>query len=110
MTKKVLTLTGDVYFPNKYMKKIFFPLLVFLILNFSGFNGYAQTQKLNTAFYFSSGIVVDSRGNAFVTGKNNKIIKITTDGRASHFAGSPHGFTGNEDGIKGKFNNTRARA
>ncbi len=88
------------------MKKIFFPLLVFLILNFSGFNGYAQTQKLNTAFYFSSGIVVDSRGNAFVTGKNNKIIKITTDGRASHFAGSPHGFTGNEDGIKGKFNNT----
>ena len=88
------------------MKKLFFPLLVQLTLNFSGFNGYAQTQKLNTAFYFSSGIVVDSRGNAFIAGKNNKIIKITTDGRASHFAGSPRGFTGTADGINAKFDNT----
>ena len=88
------------------MKKIFFPLLVFLNLNFSGFNGYTQTLKLNNAFYFSSGIAVDSKGNAFVAGKNNKIIKITPDGKASHFAGSPYGFTGNEDGIKGKFNST----
>lgn len=88
------------------MKKIFFPLLVFLNLNFSGFNGYAQTPKLNNAFYFSSGLAVDSKGNVFVAGKNNKIIKITPDGKASHFAGSPYGFTGNEDGIKGKFNST----
>lgn len=88
------------------MKKTFFPFLTLLTLNFSGFNLYAQTQKLNTAFYFSSGIVVDSKGNAFVTGKNNKIIKITPDGRASHFAGSPRGFTGTEDGINAKFDNT----
>ena len=81
-------------------------MLTPLIFNLSGFNLYAQTQKLNTAFYFSSGIVVDSKGNAFVTGKNNKIIKITPDGRASHFAGSPRGFTGTEDGINAKFDNT----
>ena len=66
----------------------------------------AQTAKLNNAFNFSSGIVVDSKDNAFVTGKNNKIIKISPDGKASHFAGSPHEFTGNEDGLKGKFDNT----
>jgi streptogramin lyase len=66
----------------------------------------AQTGKLNNAFYFSSGIAVDSKGNVFVAGKNNKIIKITPDGKASHFAGSKNGFTGTEDGINGKFSST----
>jgi uncharacterized protein YjiK len=84
------------------MKKI---LLIFFLLS-SAYNLYAQSSKLNTAFYFSSGIAVDSKGNVFVAGKNNKIIKVTSDGRASHFAGSPFGFTGNEDGVKGKFNST----
>jgi sugar lactone lactonase YvrE len=79
-------------------------LLLFAFFSCSGL--WAQIAKLNNAFYFSSGIAVDSRGNAFVTGKNNKLIKITPNGKASHFAGDPHGFTGNEDGIKGKFNNT----
>ena len=88
------------------MKKQFLFILILLISNLSNYQSFAQTSKLNTAFYFSSGIAVDSKSNVFVTGKNNKLIKITPDGKASHFAGSPYGFTGNEDGIKGKFNNT----
>ncbi len=60
---------------------------------------YAQERKLNNAFYFSMDIVVDSKGNAFVTGKNNKIIKITPEGKASCFAGSISGFTGDKDGL-----------
>jgi sugar lactone lactonase YvrE len=79
---------------------------VFLIVILLQSNVIAQNKKLNNAFYFSSGIAVDSRGNAFVTGKNNKLIKITPDGRASHFAGSKGGFTGTEDGINGKFSST----
>jgi sugar lactone lactonase YvrE len=78
----------------------------FFFLLSSAYGVYAQSAKLNNAFNKSSGIAVDSKGNVFVTGQNNKLIKITPDGKASHFAGSPHGFTGNEDGIKGKFNNT----
>jgi len=61
--------------------------LVFLAFILSGINLHAQTPKLNTAFYYSSYIVIDSKGNAFVTGKNNKIIKITPDGKAQLFAG-----------------------
>jgi uncharacterized protein YjiK len=86
------------------MKKRFLIGLVLLFLKTLPIELNAQTPKLNNAFYFSSGIAVDSKGNVFVAGKNNKIIKITPDGKASHFAGSPYGFTGNEDGIKGKFN------
>jgi DNA-binding beta-propeller fold protein YncE len=89
-----------------YLKKIFSYSLILLTFLLQKVNLYAQTPKLNNAFYFSSGIAVDSKGNVFVAGKNNKIIKITPDGKASHFAGSPYGFTGNEDGIKGKFNST----
>ncbi len=55
----------------------------------------AQT-KLNAAFYYSSGIVVDSKGNVFVTGKNNKIIKITPQGKAELFAGGGKNY---KDGI-----------
>jgi sugar lactone lactonase YvrE len=43
------------------------------------------------AFYYSTGIVCDSKGNLFVCGKNNKIIKITPEGKASDFAGHPRG-------------------
>jgi sugar lactone lactonase YvrE len=55
-----------------------------------------QPPKLTGAFAASSGIVVDSKGNVFVTGKNNKIIKITPQarpdgsvgrGKAEFFAG-----------------------
>jgi len=79
---------------------------LFVLLLFFDSRVSAQTAKLNNAFYFSSGIAVDSKGNAFVTGKNNKIIKITPNGRASHFAGSKAGFNGTDDGINGKFAST----
>ena len=58
------------------MKQTFSFWLVLLIFNLAGVNLYAQNPKLNNAFNFSTGIVVDSKGNAFVTGRNSKIIKI----------------------------------
>ncbi len=87
------------------MKKISPFWMVLLTLILAGVNLNAQTPKLNNAFNFSSGIVVDSKGNAFVTGRNSKIIKITAEGKAELFAG---GGRNNKDG-KGKeagFNNT----
>jgi sugar lactone lactonase YvrE len=62
-----------------------------------GIKLYAQLPKLNNAFYKSSGIVVDSKGNAFVTGGNHRIIKITPEGKAELFAGEA-GFS-NTSGI-----------
>ena len=66
------------------MKKILLTCLVFFIF-FVRAN--AQTPKLTGAFAASFGIVADSKGNLFVTGKNNKIIKITPQGKAELFAG-----------------------
>lgn len=87
------------------MKKIFLFCITVISLPFSDVTLYAQLYKLNTAFYFSSGIVVDSKGNTFVTGKNNKIIKITPQGKAELFAG---GGRNNKDGIgkEAGFSNT----
>lgn len=47
----------------------------------------AQSGKLTGAFAASFGIVADRKGNLFVTGKNNKVIKITPAGKAELFAG-----------------------
>ena len=47
----------------------------------------AQTPKLNNAFNASFGIAVDSKGYTFVTGRNNKVIRITPQGIAELFAG-----------------------
>ncbi|MEO5563095.1 MAG: hypothetical protein ABIR18_06655 [Chitinophagaceae bacterium] len=81
-------------------------LLVFIL---SDTKPYAQAPKLNTAFYYSSGIVMDSKGNGFVTGNNNKVIKITPDGKAQLFAGG-----GNNDkdgqGKEAGFSNTEGIA
>jgi hypothetical protein len=55
-------------------------------------------QKAVNAFYYASEIVIDSKGNLFVSGKNNKIIKIAPDGSAYHFAGHPKGYTQSRDG------------
>ena len=91
------------------MKKIFSFRLLLLLSIFSNIKVKAQTSKLNTAFYFSSGIVIDSKGNAFVTGKNNKIIKISAGGKAVLFAG---GGRNSKDGM-GKdagFSNTNGIA
>jgi sugar lactone lactonase YvrE len=70
------------------MKKIFSFLSLLPVFILPGVNLHAQNPKLNNAFYFSSGIVVDSKGNAFVTGKNSRVIIITPDGVAALFAGS----------------------
>lgn len=69
------------------MKKQFSFILIYLISILSYNQIYAQTPKLTGAFAYSSGIVVDSKGNVFVTGNNNKIIKISPQGKAELFAG-----------------------
>ena len=92
-----------------YDKKIFLFGLVFITFILPGYKLFSQTTKLNNAFNFSQGIVVDSKGNAFVTGKNNRIIKINEEGKAELFAG---GGRNNKDG-KGKdagFSNTEGIA
>lgn len=102
---------------NLIMKKIFLLGLASVIFNLSGIKLFAQIPvrtgtggpKLNNAFYFSSGIVVDSKGNVFVTGGNHKVIKITPPGKAELFAG---GGRNDKDG-QGKnagFNNTNGIA
>ncbi len=91
------------------MNKLFFNRMLFLCSFFSAIELAAQPQKLNNAFNASSGIVMDSKGNAFVTGKNNRIIKITSQGKAELFAG---GGRNSRDG-KGKeagFNDTEGIA
>ena len=66
------------------MKQLFFYCLTLLGFLLSAMEPNAQSVKLHTAYYFSSGIVVDSKGKVFVTGKNNKIIKITPQGKSIH--------------------------
>ena len=88
------------------MKKIF-SFLVFTLLLTQLVK--AQTPKLTGAFAASFGIVADSKGNLFVTGRNNKIIKISPAGKAELFAG---GARMGKDG-KGKdagFNDTEGIA
>lgn len=91
------------------MKKIFLFRFVFIITLLWGSKLYAQTPNLYNAFYFSSGIVIDSKGNAFVTGGNHKVIKITPQGKAELFAG---GGRNDKDGIGNNagFNNTNGIA
>jgi sugar lactone lactonase YvrE len=66
------------------MKKIFSFLVFTLSLTHVV---KAQAPKLTGPFAASFGIVIDSKGNSFVTGKNNRIIKITPQGKAELFAG-----------------------
>jgi sugar lactone lactonase YvrE len=69
------------------MKKIFSVVFALMFFNILPIEFNAQTPKLTGAFAASFGIVADSKGNLFVTGKNNKIIKITPQGKAEQFAG-----------------------
>jgi len=39
-----------------------------------------MAQTVGNGFYFPSEIVIDSKGNLYVTGKNNKIIQVSPDG------------------------------
>lgn len=66
------------------MKKIFF---IGFLLAISVQFVFAQTPNLTSAFAASFGIVADSKGNLFVTGRNSKIIKINPAGKAELFAG-----------------------
>lgn len=86
------------------MKRYF--LIALLVLNYRSSDLLAQSKKLTAAFYYTSGIVIDRKGNAFVVGKNNKVVRIDSSGVATHFAGNVHGFSGDDDGINGKFNRT----
>ncbi len=89
---------------KKSLLKILFPVF---ILSVTGVHG--QTPKLTGAFAASFGIAADSKGNVFVTGRNNKIIKVTPEGKAELFAG---GGRNGRDG-KGKeagFNDTEGIA
>ncbi|MBL0335524.1 MAG: SBBP repeat-containing protein [Chitinophagaceae bacterium] len=63
-----------------------------------------QTPKLTGAFNFSSGIAVDSKGNVFVTGRNNKIIKITPAGKAVLFAGGGRNYKDGKANQAGFYN------
>ena len=78
------------------MNKLFFCWLIFQFPLLPATNLIAQTPKLTGAFNASFGIAVDSKGNTFITGKNNKVIKITTEGKAELFAG---GGRNNKDGL-----------
>lgn len=78
------------------MKKTYFIAFAILIFIVPVINLTAQTPRLNNTFNASSGIVMDTKGNAFVTGKNNKVIKITAQGKAEFFAG---GGRNNKDGV-----------
>ena len=68
-----------------------------LLVSLAYFNVNAQQKAVN-AFYHASEIAIDSKGNLFVSGKNNKIIKIVPDCAAYHFAGHPKGYTNSKDG------------
>jgi sugar lactone lactonase YvrE len=69
------------------MKKIMSYFGICLACMSLGIWAHAQTPKLNNAFNASRGIVVDSKGYVFVTGGNNKIIRVTPAGKAELFAG-----------------------
>ena len=80
------------------MKKIFFYSIVSLFILVSIEKVNAQPKKLTGVFAHTCGIVVDSKGNVFVTSRSDKIYKITPAGKAEFFVGGGRGY---KDG-KGK--------
>jgi hypothetical protein len=71
-----------------------------------------QNVRPYNAFYFPTGIVIDSKNNVYVCGLNNKIIKISPDGIATDFAGNPNSYLGHKDGKgpEAKFDSPREMA
>ncbi|MFI5186850.1 MAG: hypothetical protein ACHQF0_09010 [Chitinophagales bacterium] len=58
----------------------------------------AQNTRPFNAFYYPTGLVIDSRDNVYVCGMNHKIIRISPDGVATDFAGNPNSTVGYKDG------------
>jgi hypothetical protein len=59
---------------------------------------HAQSARPFNAFYYPTGLVIDSKDNLYICGLNNKIIKISSDGIATDFAGNPNSYVGYKDG------------
>lgn len=72
----------------------------------------AQGTRPFNPFYFPTGLVIDSKDNLYYCGMNNKIIKITSDGIATDFAGNPNSYVGYKDGkgILAKFDTPKYMA
>ena len=81
-----------------YTMKRNLSILFLITLMIETNSSIAQTSKVFHAFYYPKALVIDSKGNLFVTGKNNKVIKITPDGKVADFAGNTNGNSGNTDG------------
>lgn len=86
-------------------------LLAFILLNVC-YGANAQNSLPFNAFSYTTCLVVDSKDNVYISGKNNKIIRITPDGVAADFAGNPNGRAGTEDGMlsTGRFSSTNSMA
>jgi len=72
----------------------------------------AQTARPFNAFYYPTGLVIDSKDNVYVCGMNHKIIKISPDGIANDFAGNPNSAVGFKDGkgVAAKFDSPKQMA
>jgi len=58
-----------------------------------------RTTLVAGLYYFPFSVAADSRGNVYVSGKQNKIVKLTPEGVASDYAGSPQGAVKHRDGV-----------
>jgi len=88
-----------------------FFLCIFYFFSFFFFTP-AQTARPFNAFYYPTGLVIDSKDNVYVCSLNNKIIKISPDGTAADFAGNPNSYVGFKDGKGGaaKFDSPKQMA
>jgi len=74
-----------------------FSVCAVALLGGLGLGVRAQTGRPVAVYYYPVSVAADSKGNVYVTGKGNKVIRITPDGRASDFAGD--GATRHRDGV-----------
>ena len=58
-----------------------------------------RTAVVAGLYYFPFSVAADSHGNLYVSGKQNKIVKLTPDGTASDYVGSPQGNVKHRDGV-----------
>ena len=89
--------------------KHFFGLLYFSCLHMLL---AAQNARPFNAFYYPTGLVIDSKDNVYVCGLNNKVIRISPGGVAVDFAGNPNSAVGYKDGkgIMAKFDSPKQMA